>query len=149
MQTIAALVVSILAGAILQHSGNTHAQGRADRTRGPTVRVYFPPINLNSAKFERITRLGVDVKCGEVAGVRAIPLDWYVATQRGPESFENFLIANAGHGASYLWSIRAWDGVIVVSTTDAKCFAVSAFIVTEDDSLEPKERQVDGLQLRQ
>ena len=115
---------------------------------GPRYRLNFPAISLASGQGERIVSLDVTVRCGFLAGVSSIPADWSI-TVRGPISGEATLVAKAGHGASWLWTLRTWNGLISVRPYDMSCFDMSARVVTSGvDSDQSKEITFGRHQLR-
>ena len=118
-----------------------------DMRRGPTFRLFFPRINLDRRGGERVTHLYVKVECGEFGGVRSIPADWYMSTERSG-SVESVLEAYAGHGATYLWSLREWSGSIEVSIIEPECFTVSAIVKTSGDGDTPREIRLSRTQLK-
>ena len=118
-----------------------------DLRRGPTFRLFFPDIRLSRTELERISHVEVNLKCGEFGGVQSIPADWYLVTER-TGSFDSRLEAYAGHGATYLWSIRPWNGAILVSVVDSQCFDVSVIVSTWSQTGDRKELKFGRRQLQ-
>ena len=96
---------------------------------GHRYRVFFPAINLATADGERIDSIEIKMDCGRFRAIGMIPDDWSVKVV-GPSSEQTTFKAEAGHGATALWSMRELDGAIIISVEDASCFDITATVVT-------------------
>ena len=115
--------------------------GAAEYGKEAALTVYFPPIKLDSANYERISGLSVFIKCGEIRALRRVPPDWHFQS-RGPISRAVEFHAGAGHGATWLWTIDPWNGSIAVAATDQSCFDVSAEIFTDGHAQDKNQKIV-------
>jgi hypothetical protein len=109
--------------------------------RSPKYRVFFPPFELVGTETGsgRVTALKVTIHCAYVTGISRIPGDWWVEV-RGPVSGETIIEAFAGHGASYLASLKAWNGSIVITLYQMECFNIQAEVISDgpDENKEVK-----------
>jgi hypothetical protein len=128
-----ATVFAILIGAAGVAYGQQYGKEKA-------LAVYFPPIKLDSANYERVSGISLFIKCGEIRALRHVPPDWSFQS-RGPISREVEFHAGAGHGATWLWSIDQWNGSIAVAPTDQACFDISAKIFT-DGQVDEKNQEI-------
>jgi hypothetical protein len=96
---------------------------------GHRYRIFFPAIKLATADGERIDSVEIKMDCGRFRAIGTIPDDWYVEVM-GPWSEKTTFKAEAGHGASTLWSMRELNGAITVSVEDVSCFDITATVVT-------------------
>ncbi|MFZ6710171.1 hypothetical protein [Undibacterium sp. TC9W] len=95
-----------------------------------TFRVFFPRLVLAVEDGERVTQLKLTQTCGEFWGLSGIPKDWGVEIV-SPSSGSASLHATAGHGASSLFDLKKWNGVIQISGTHSRCQDLNAVITTE------------------
>jgi hypothetical protein len=125
-----------ISAAVLAISCNANAApfGYTDdlAPRTPRYRIFFPPFKLVGSETGsgRVTALKVTVHCAYVTGISRIPGDWWVSVQ-GPVSGETIVEASAGHGVSYLASLKAWNGSISVTPYEMECFNVEAEVITD------------------
>ena len=108
---------ALLAAGILCWSAAAAAVNYVDDLgRGPRYRLFFPPFKRVETETGsgRVTSIMVTVRCGYFTGVSRIPGDWWLE-MHGPISRETTLVAQAGHGASYLYRLETWNGSIAVS----------------------------------
>jgi hypothetical protein len=124
-------VLAILIGAAGAAYGQQYGREKA-------LFVYFPPIKLDSANYERISGISLFIKCGEIRALRQVPADWSFQS-RGPISREVEFHAGAGHGATWLWNIDQWNGSIGVAATDHTCFSISAKVFTDGQANEKNQ----------
>jgi hypothetical protein len=124
----------IVAALLISSASVAHAGAYTDDVgRGPRYRLFFPPLKLATDDGERVTAIKVTVTCGYITGVSPIPGDWWME-MRGPISGETTFSASAGHGVSYLWKLKTWNGSIAITPYEASCFDVSAGVITERGS---------------
>jgi hypothetical protein len=118
-----------------------------DLGKGPRYRLFFPAFERveTDTHSGRVANIEVVVKCGYVTGLSKIPGDWWVSL-RGPISGETTIVAEAGHGASYLWRLETWNGSITITPFDASCFDVSARVFTDNEP--PRELTYTRRQLK-
>lgn len=84
----------------------------------------------------RVSKLEVTVQCGRIAGVVNIPKGWSV-TVSNPSANIAQIHAEADHGASYLWDMKAWNDSVLIMPTDSDCFNVGAEIFTDGPEENP------------
>jgi hypothetical protein len=121
-----------------------------DVGRGPKYRLYFPPFKRveTESSSGRVTAIKVTVHCGFITGISRVPGDWWVE-MRGPISGETTFAASAGHGASYLWNLKTWNGSISITPYDMSCFDVTAGVLTDGpDDAKVQETLYTRKQLR-
>lgn len=85
--------------------------------------VRFPPQFVKPAAGLAIDHLRIVMTCGEFLAIERIPSDWNVGVSR-PISAQAGFDASAGHGASALDDLSAFDGAIVVGSGDPKCLRI-------------------------
>jgi hypothetical protein len=107
------------------------AVARADSTATAIRILRFPDVALKKEVGERIQSFEVVLSCASFHRIDKIPEDWSVVVS-SPVSAVSRCRGESGHGASYLWSIRDLDGVVVVrlKREDRECFDVSATVHT-------------------
>jgi hypothetical protein len=93
--------------------------------RSKTYVLRFPASVLRPAESLAIDRLRIVVSCAEFVAIERIPSDWNVGISR-PISAQSGFHASAGHGASALFDLSAFDGVIAVSSDDEGCLQAKA-----------------------
>ncbi|HXF77280.1 MAG TPA: hypothetical protein VN598_00340 [Usitatibacter sp.] len=144
-------MVKIIAATLLLWPAVAGAVGHADDLgRGPRYRIYFPPFKRVETENSsgRVTAIEVTVSCGYFTGVTTIPGDWWIQ-MRGPISGRSTLEASAGHGASYLWDLKTWDGSITVTPYDQSCFDVEAIVATDGpDETKAAQTKYTRMQLK-
>jgi hypothetical protein len=119
--------------------------GVAGTGNAGSYRLFFPSIALE--KDERITGVKVEVTCGYIRGVKPAPDDWGYLV-RSPISSLSTLEASAGHGASWLWSIREWNGAVHIAPYDLSCFDVAATVYSTFYQERDNERSFNRRQLK-
>ncbi|MES2038470.1 MAG: hypothetical protein V4495_11560 [Pseudomonadota bacterium] len=102
----------------------------AEAAPASTFRIFFPRLMLANGDGERVTEIKLTQACGEFWGMAGIPKDWGVEIV-SPSSGTASLHASAGHGASSLFDLQNWNGVVQISGTHARCKDLSAVITTE------------------
>jgi hypothetical protein len=110
-------------------------------------RLYWPQLTLSKDRGERVEAIAVEMKCGRFRGVSNIPNDWSVEVV-SPSSEVTHLRASAGHGVSMLWSLREWDGSIVISGKESECFEISATVTVDIAGQSRKEYKFQRSELR-
>ena len=111
-------------------------------------RIFFPRVDLNSTKGERVDRIELSMTCGSFRAVSVIPEDWSLEVV-SPSSARTRLSANAGHGSSALGSLDKLQGAVTISVDEAECFDLSAKItVAMQDSSRVVELPRSQLVLR-
>ncbi|BBB58421.1 hypothetical protein UNDKW_0148 [Undibacterium sp. KW1] len=102
----------------------------ANAAPASTFRVFFPRLALAVEDGERVAELKLTQTCGEFWGLAGIPKDWGVEIV-SPSSGTASLHASAGHGASSIFDLQKWNGVVQISGTHARCKDLNAVITTE------------------
>ena len=110
-------------------------------------RLYWPQLAIAKDRGERVEAIAVEMKCGRFRGVSSIPNDWSVEVI-SPSSEITQLRASAGHGVSMLWSLREWDGSIVISGKESECFDISASVTVDIAGQSTKEYKFKRSELR-
>lgn len=85
----------------------------------------FPASMLHPPESLAIDHLRIVVSCAEFVAVGRIPSDWNVGISR-PISGQSGFDASAGHGASALFDLSVFDGVIAVASDDEECLQAKA-----------------------
>jgi hypothetical protein len=110
-------------------------------------RLYWPQLALSKDRGERVESIAVEITCARFRGISNIPNDWNVEVV-SPSSEVSHLRASAGHGATMLWSLREWDGSIILSGSEASCFDISASVVVDIAGQTTKEYKFKRSELR-
>lgn len=100
---------------------------------GIGLRVVFPDLGLLKNR-ELIEEIHVEVACGHIESVAAIPMDWNIDVVRIISGVEEFH-ATAGHGASRIWSLGKFNGGIRVVPLEAECFDVNAKVLVSGENV--------------
>ncbi|MFZ6638453.1 hypothetical protein ACO0LL_01865 [Undibacterium sp. TC4M20W] len=132
------LVISIAASGLCMATANA--------APASILRLYLPWLALAREDGERLTELKLTQACGEFWGLAGIPKDWSVEII-SPSSGTAVLHASAGHGASSLFDVRAWNGVVRIAGAHASCKDLSVVLVTETGDRR-KEYQLSGRELQ-
>lgn len=106
--------------------------------------VRFPPEFVRRSEGLAIDHVSIVIACGEFVAIERVPSDWNVGISR-PISAQSGLDASAGHGASALPDLSAFDGTIVVGRADPECLGVSR--ATASSMQGEWEREIVGLRL--
>ncbi|GAA4806634.1 hypothetical protein [Lysobacter hankyongensis] len=85
--------------------------------------IRFPPQFVRPPAGLAIDHVRIVIACGEFVAIERIPADWNVGVSR-PISAQAGFDATAGHGASALDDLSAFDGAIVVGRSDASCLRI-------------------------
>jgi len=109
--------------------------------------LHFPHLALSKDRGERVEAISVEMTCGRYRGISTIPKGWSVEMV-GPSSEVTHLRASADHGTSELWSLRQWDGSIVISVEIPECFDVSASVIVDIAGESTKEYKFKRSELR-
>lgn len=134
----------ILTGAVALAMATPVAASSAEEAPARYYRLVFPAIALE--KDERIDGLKVEVRCGYIKGVLPAPFDWSYEVRT--ISAVATLNAGAGHGASWLWSIRPWNHAIAIEPRDPSCFDVTATVYSTFYEEKEAERTFGRRQLK-
>jgi hypothetical protein len=114
----------------------------AERLKTYTLR--FPAEYLRWSDDLAIDRLRIVVACGEFVAIEHIPSDWNIGTSR-PISGHAGFDAHAGHGASALRDLSAFDATIVVSSAEESCLGTVK--ATASSMRGEWEREIVGIRL--
>lgn len=85
--------------------------------------IRFPPQFVTPPAGLAIDHVRIVVSCGEFVAIERIPPDWNVGISR-PISAQAGFDASAGHGASALQDLSAFDGAIVIGRADPDCLRI-------------------------
>ena len=106
--------------------------------------IRFPPQFVKPPAGLAIDHVRIVIACGEFVAIERIPPDWNVGISR-PISAQAGFDASAGHGASALADLSAFDGAIVVGRSDATCLRIQKATVS---SMQGEwEREIVGVRL--
>lgn len=106
--------------------------------------IRFPPQFVKPPAGLAIDHVRIVISCGEFVAIERIPADWNVGVSR-PISARAGFDASAGHGASALDDLSAFDGAIVVGRSDAGCLRIEKATVS---SMRGEwEREIVGVRL--
>lgn len=106
--------------------------------------IRFPPQFVTPPAGLAIDHVRIVISCGEFVAIERIPSDWNVGISR-PISAQAGFDASAGHGASALDDLSAFDGAIVVSRSDPSCLRIQKATVS---SMQGEwEREIVGVRL--
>lgn len=137
MRTMLVAIVIVICSSI---SAEAHAKPSASR-----YRLFFPHLPLASDEGERVTDIELVQSCGDFWGLTGIPKDWSVEII-SPSSGTAVLKASAGHGASSLFKLEAWNGVIHMADANPRCKDIDVLVKTEARAGK-KEYRLSGNQL--
>jgi hypothetical protein len=110
-------------------------------------RLYWPKLALSKDRGERVEAIEIEMACGRFRGVSNIPDDWSVEVV-SPSSEVTHLRASAGHGTSMLWSLREWDGSIVIAAREPSCLEISATVTVDIGGQSQKKYKFKRSELR-
>lgn len=112
----------------------------------PTHRheIRFPPQFVKPPAGLAIDHVRIVIACGEFVAIERIPADWNVGVSR-PISARAGFDASAGHGASALDDLSAFDGAIVIGRADASCLRIEK--ATASSMQGEWERDIVGVRL--